>query len=57
MLPAALLWLFVAVCVFPKFNEVPSDSRVWMPGIYRAAGASGFGSRITCFQFVARSRC
>jgi hypothetical protein len=34
-LPAALLWLFVAVFVFPKFVEVLSGSRNWMPGILR----------------------
>lgn len=34
-LPAAALWLFVAVFVFPKFNEVLSGSRNWMPGVLR----------------------
>ena len=34
-LPAAFLWLFVAVFVFPKFVEVLSGSRAWMPGILR----------------------
>lgn len=34
VLPAALLWLFVAVYVFPKFNEVLSGSWVWMPGYF-----------------------
>jgi len=34
-LPAALLWLFVAVFVFPKFVEVLSGSRDWMPGVLR----------------------
>jgi len=34
-LPAALLWLFVAVFVFPKFNEVLRGSAAWMPGVLR----------------------
>jgi hypothetical protein len=34
-LPAAVLWLLVAVFVFPKFNEVLSGSRVGMPEFLR----------------------
>ena len=37
VLPATLLWLFVAIFVFPKFNEVVSQSGVWMPGFLRVA--------------------
>lgn len=38
VLPAAFLWLFVAVFVFPKFNEVVSQSgiRAAMPGFLRS---------------------
>lgn len=36
-LPAAFLWLFVAIFVFPKFNDVVGQSGVWpsIPAIIR----------------------
>jgi hypothetical protein len=37
VLPATILWLFVVIFVFPKFNEVVSQSGVWMPGFLRMA--------------------
>jgi type II secretory pathway component PulF len=33
--PAILLWLFIAFFVFPKFNEVVSQSGIRMPGIFQ----------------------